>query len=106
MRRRWCDWQLDGNVFRKLAERAMEQEGGTYRVYTVLNHVSPSGMTRWISAFVPVVKDGKAELVCVARERKLEGCGMDMGFELAYRLHREAFDDGVPYQKALCHSWL
>ena len=105
MRREWCDWQMDGDDFRKLAERAMEQEGGTYRVYTVLDHVSPSGMTRHISAFVPVVKDGKAEFVCVARERKLEGCGMDMGFELAYRMHSEAFGYDTVYDK-MRHSWL
>lgn len=106
MRRRWCNWQMDSERFKELAEHAMKQEGGSYRVYTVLDHVSQSGMTCHISAFVPLVVDGKAEFVCVARERTVGGCGMNMGFHLAYSMHIMAFDDSVPYQKALRQNWL
>ena len=106
MRRRWSNWQMDSERFRETAEKAMEQEGGSYRIYTVLDHVSQSGMTRHISAYVPLVVDGKAQYICVARERKIEGCGMDMGFELAYRMHYAVFGDSVPYEKVQHHSWL
>jgi len=102
---RWRNWQADAAQFRKIAEEAKAQEGGTYRIYTVLDHVSPSGMTRWISAFIPVVRGGRAEFVCVAREKKLGGCGMDMGFALAYDMHCESFGYDTVYDE-MRHSWL
>ena len=75
-------------------------------VYTKVNHVSRSGMSRNIEAYVmrgnepvnisasaatlmksPIAKDGGV---------KMDGCGMDMGFalvyDLAYRLFPEGFD--------------
>ena len=75
-------------------------------VYTVLRHVSRSGMMRAISPMI--IQDGGApweisHLVCPALERKfhqkhggvkVHGCGMDMGFELIYTLSRTLFPDG------------
>ena len=83
---------------------------GTVHIYTVLDHVSQSGMTRRISAFVPVMcDDGRGnmhpDIVCVAREYKMGGCGMDMGFHLAYCMFLEAYPDG-DYCSELSHSWL
>ena len=75
-------------------------------VYTILRHVSRSGMSRSISV-VQVGQDGGVFdwTWAVARaigERidekhdgvKMGGCGMDMGFETVYRLSWKLFPDG------------
>lgn len=77
-------------------------------VYTVLRHVSKSGMTRWIDCYVLYCKDGKARrrwisgAVAKATERTLDrrydsvkigGCGMDMGFALVYALGWALYPD-------------
>ena len=76
------------------------------RVYTILRHVSSSGMSRRIS--LAVVKDGKvisldwyAEKLGVAQRHATKqglsvgGCGMDMGFHLVYSLGRCMYPHGV-----------
>lgn len=65
-------------------------------VYTILRHVSRSGMQREISLYVKTPDgmqwlDGYARHVLGLRVGKREGlviggCGMDMGFELVYQL--------------------
>jgi hypothetical protein len=85
-------------------------EGST--VYTVLRSVTRSGMNReisvhcvsedhilWLSGMVGEViglKRGKKEGL------KIGGCGMDMGFEIAYRLSEALYGNGY----ALKHSWV
>lgn len=72
-------------------------------IYTVLNHASRSGMMRKISAFIVV----KNEIICIAREVKVNGCGMDMGFHLAYGIYHNAYKYGKPaYQDYLNHRWM
>jgi hypothetical protein len=73
------------------------------KVYTILRHVSKSGMNRCISVVIPTIsKDGKSvgiyditHLVAQACDLtmdshhggvKMGGCGMDMGFALVYGL--------------------
>ena len=106
---KWCNYQAEPETVRKWLDLSIKQTGAV-RIYTVLNHVSSSGMTRVISAFVPVVNPDtkQAEIVCIARERKVSGCGMDMGFHLAYSLYMSAYPDHekYPYQEYLSHSWL
>lgn len=81
-------------------------------VYTVLRHVSASGMMRRISLFVirpnefdegkpePYVLDFLCEPVGLGkwdRDKggiKIAGAGMDMGFDLVYRLGRILYPDG------------
>ncbi len=74
-------------------------------VYTKLNHVSRSGMSRSITPFLII--DGEpyyiawsvAVIFAQSRDKydglKIDGCGMDMGFALVYRLsfllHPEGF---------------
>lgn len=83
--------------------REMLKPGDT--VYTVLRHVSRSGMSRSISAVV--IEDGVPRDVSWAVARavgepfdrthdgvKVGGCGMDMGFHLVYTLSRVLFRDG------------
>lgn len=73
-------------------------------VYTVLHHVSRSGMVRHIGVRAiadgaPVFLDG---LVAIALDEKqadrggiiMGGCGMDMGFSLVYNLSSALFPDG------------
>lgn len=115
---RWSNWwMLDANdgekQLKELFEEVIEQ-AGEVRIYTVLDSCSASGMSRHISAFVPVIRktgDGKqyADLRCIAREKFISGCGMDMGFHLAYSLYVQSGindDNKHPYQSCLRHSWL
>lgn len=75
-----------------------------FKVYTILRHVSRSGMTRWISLIVFDKKTG--ELLDISYQAakilkwsfdinrhavKVSGCGMDMGFHLVYSLSRELY---------------
>ena len=88
-------------VTAKERESAIEQlrrqvtKGAT--VYTVLRHVSRSGMSRLISCYViidgePRWLDGfiaRAGLFTMDRKRealRVGGCGMDMGFHVVYEL--------------------
>lgn len=118
---KYCNWQMSDNCLREVFDKSIIQSG-TVRIFTVLNHVSSSGMTRYISAYVPVIQceeyyDDKnhvqrrpkqADIVCIARERKVEGCGMDMGFQLAYNMFMSVYgsEKSYPYQRYLSHSWL
>jgi len=82
------------------------------RVYTILRHVSRSGMARDISLYT--IKDNKPYfldgLVSHALDCKISknqglrvhGCGMDMGFDLVYQLAYALFGDGYN----LSHEWL
>lgn len=83
-------------------------------VFTILRHVSKSGMSRNISLVV-IDPEGKGIyditwLASQVLEMKraddggitIRGCGMDMGFELVYRLGSEIYDDGY----ALKQEWL
>ena len=84
------------------------------RVYTILRHVSSSGMTRHIDLYImkddrPVYLSGYAsELLGYKRATKgnyaliVGGCGMDMGWHLVYRLSSALYNDGYN----LRHEWL
>jgi hypothetical protein len=80
----------------------MIQPGDT--VYTILRHVSRSGMYRAIALYI--IKDGRpiwvsryaGDLLGVWNERYeacgAGGCGMDMGFHLVYELSHRLFGKG------------
>lgn len=83
-------------------------------VYTILRHVSKSGMLRHISP-VALTPDGPRYwwmYVATALDLptvngmhdavKVRGAGMDMGFHLAYNLSYVLYGDGY----ALNHRWL
>ncbi|MDA3889712.1 MAG: hypothetical protein PF443_13155 [Allgaiera sp.] len=84
------------------------------RVFTILRSVSKSGMQREIAVVVwlpgedrPIHPNFHVSRVLDLRFGKrqglvLQGCGMDMGFELVYRLASALHDD----PKALTHEWL
>jgi hypothetical protein len=74
-------------------------------VYTVLRHVSRSGMSRDIDVYV--IEDGEprritytvAKAADLTYSRKAEaikigGCGMDMGFAVVYNLSRSLYNNG------------
>ncbi len=80
------------------------------KVYTILRHVSASGMQRRISLCIPYTYlDGRTGIttldysVAIAIDAKLhpkggiivKGCGMDMGFELVYRLGCALWPNGT-----------
>ena len=73
-------------------------------VYTKLNHVSRSGMSRSITPFLII--DGEpyyiawsvAVIFAQSRDKhdgvRMDGCGMDMGFALVYNLSLYLYPDG------------
>jgi hypothetical protein len=96
-------------------------EANNYTVYTVLRHVSKSGMMREISVVIPIVTGGDftedispkhiqqfvhpsytvAGLLNRSYSEKnghnsvvCHGCGMDMGFDLVYNLSSVLYGDG------------
>lgn len=108
MRRTWSNWEMSTEGLKEVFEKSIKQSG-TVRIFTVLNHVSSSGMSRHISAYVPLIgDDGKPYIACIARERYVSGCGMDMGFHLAYSMFMSVYhdDESHPYQDFMSHSWL
>jgi hypothetical protein len=86
-------------------------------VYTVLRHVSRSGMQREISV-VLLTADGPlhpswavAKAIGARLNRKgpndaivVSGCGMDMGFHIVYNLGRALWPDGYPCSGKGCPS--
>lgn len=88
-------------------------------VYTILRHVSRSGLQRQISVVCLLPEGGKIidlhpnwSISRITSYRLniggmhdaliVNGCGMDMGFDLAYNLAHTLYGDGY----ALKHRWL
>ena len=96
----------------EIAELRDQLKPGT-TVYTVLRHVSDSGMSRMIDLYY--VADGEilrvtwsaAKVLELTYDRnkealRVEGCGMDMGFHVVNALSRMVHQDS----QALKHRWL
>jgi len=86
-------------------QRLLEQLEPRDTVYTLLRHVSRSGMSRRISLYI--ARDSEmhnldflaAQLVGRKEDGQgiaCSGCGMDMGFELVYNLGRCLWPNGTP----------
>ena len=91
------------------------------KVYTTIDHVVPSGMTRWLQVFL--VRDNQkiniswhcAVLLDLPYNTgghygvRVGGCGMDMGFHLVYTMSRVLFPEGSGTERdggyTLVHSW-
>lgn len=84
-------------------------------VYTVLKHVSRSGMLRKIDAFyikdnVPVTLNFYIEKLGLFKRHKnnddivVHGCGMDVGFEVVYTLSSVLYRDGFICLGERCRS--
>ena len=84
-------------------------------IYTILRHVSRSGMSRWIDAYYhghgsPICLSPQAARIlgCPLSNRwqgvRLNGCGMDIGFELVYCLSRALYPDGFQCVGEKCPS--
>jgi hypothetical protein len=88
-------------------------------IYTILRHVSTSGMSRRISLVVfkavpadsevcPIYLDYRTSQILNLRRPSrgdgvvVSGCGMDMGFHLVYELAAAVYGDGY----VLKHQWL
>ena len=82
--------------------RAILKPGDT--IYTVLRHVSKSGMSRDIDLYLmsadgPLYLSGYAATALGERRApdqgiRVGGCGMDMGFHLVYNLSSALYPDG------------
>lgn len=88
---------------------------GKYTVYTVLRHVSRSGMMRRISCFVmvnnqPINIDWYIEKLGTYQRHKnkegllISGCGMDMGFSLVYNTSAVVYRGGFICRGEKCPS--
>jgi hypothetical protein len=93
------------------AARYLEELGAKrwkmIRFRTVLNHVSRSGMSRRITLYV----ETKYGLRCLKRDVRVDGCGMDMGFHLAYNVYTRLYPyvngkQRKQYQDHMKHDWL
>lgn len=97
----------------EITERLRELAPKGSDVYTILRHVSGSGMTRRIS--VVVIADGKPRDISWSIAKlgmfkmdpnkeglKVGGAGMDMGFHVVYTLASKLYDDGY----ALHQHWI
>ena len=84
-------------------------------VFTVLRHVSGSGMFRLIDVYA--IKGGTpirltyhaSKALDIPRDKKREGlrvsgCGMDMGFSIAYDLSSTLFRNGYPCTGERCNA--
>jgi hypothetical protein len=85
-------------------------------VYTVLRHVSKSGMSRDIGVLAPFVSKeygiqfmhpnhATSVVLGVPLKRdavRIGGAGMDMGYHIAYSLSHALYGDGY----ALKHAWV
>lgn len=100
----------DANI---LAMKKYIQPGST--VYTVLRHVSASGMQRRIDLYTicdnrMIYLSGYAEGAGLAKRHKtkegliVNGCGMDMGYHLVYNLSYILF--GYQAGDQLNHEWI
>ena len=87
------------------------QPGAT--VYTVLRHVSSSGMSRRIDCYTiqnnrTLYLSGYMEALGIAKRQKgkdglmVSGCGMDMGYHLVDRLSWALFSKAY----TLTHEWI
>ena len=89
------------------------------RVYTILNHVSSSGMSRRITVVIPtnnsaglgirniswyVAKVLGYKLYKNSHEIVVGGCGMDMGYHIVYSLSRALFREDFACIGAGCPS--
>jgi hypothetical protein len=97
----------------EIIERIREMAPKGSDVYTILRHVSGSGMSRRIS--VIVIKDGEPRDISWSIAKlglfkmdankdglKVGGAGMDMGFHVVYSLASKIYGDGY----ALKQRWL
>jgi hypothetical protein len=90
-------------------------------VYTVLESVSPSGMSRWIRIVLLETDDkgmpyathpnhAVATALGLRQDRKhegmrIDGCGMDMGFEIVYQLGATLWPDETPKPHGIRNGW-
>jgi hypothetical protein len=97
----------------EMIERLQREIPAGSTVYTVLRHVSSTGMSRVIGLIV--LQDNEPRFYGYHAAKalgwswdgrrdgvKVGGCGMDMGFHLVYSLSRVLHGDGY----ALNHRWL
>lgn len=93
-------------------------------VYTILEHVSSSGMSRAIRFVIPKIGDDGQPYFLHPNHAigtvlglrfhssrgvrsdalHVTGCGMDMGFDCVYNLGRYLWPDGVPCSGENCQS--
>lgn len=94
--------------------------GNNNKVYTILKHVSSSGMSRHID--VVVIQDSKPKNINWYIEKlglykraksfdtknanslRVSGCGMNMGFDVVYNLSTTLYPNGYKCQGEICHS--
>lgn len=69
-------------------------------IYTTCDHVSKSGISRNIKAFII-----KSDEIYNLGYGRVNGCGMDMGFHVAETIFRGAYTD-LKYQDILSHRWV
>lgn len=96
-----------------------ELKGGKYLVYTILRHVSQSGMSRNIDCYVIAnntpycMSYAIAQVLGMSQAKdgsiKVGGCGMDMGYHIVNSLSIALYCKGKYTHEGaykLKHSWI
>lgn len=103
------------NDLKKYLESVKKSKRPT--IYTVLRHVSASGMSRSISVKICLDNEvitldyslkelGIAKFYRNQNGLKVTGCGMDMGFDLVDRMFACIYGFDYVWQKDFRHSWI
>tara|TARA_R110002074_G_scaffold366526_3_gene540485 strand:+ start:197 stop:472 length:276 start_codon:yes stop_codon:yes gene_type:complete len=90
----------------------MNKKRNTETIYSIINHVSKSGMTRHISFFKII--DNEPEYINHEINNLLDykfnknynslvvgGCGMDMAFHVVYQYGKVKHDNGYHYKSRI-----
>ena len=109
-------------TLRDLIAKSKPDYDGKPIIYTILRHVSASGMTRFMDLYVMVDNEPRritwsaAKIMGWTYDTKREalkvgGCGMDLGFHTVYTLSRYLYRDATPDGHkdagyALRHEWM
>lgn len=105
---KWQNWEMEVEYLKPIFDEQIEK-WGKVKIYTNVDHVSSSGMTAWVSAYVAGIDDsnGRPFIHCIAREVRVGGCGFSRGHHLAYHLYHNVYrPDDPPYQNCMEHCYM
>jgi len=109
--------ELEKEEAREMLRELLDKSGR--KIYTVLKHVSSSGMSRRISCLIDHPENGIMNIdywihrLGKFKESdkgglKVNGCGMDMGFHVVYSTSYDVYKDVVSERAGYVvdHRWL
>lgn len=106
-------------TLRELVERSQKRRDGSPVIYTLLRHVSKSGMSRDITLKIVDDEGTLRDITYTAalaigekprdnygwRVIRVHGCGMDMGFHLVYSVSHALYNGQERAGYVISHEW-